>query len=484
MPQVSFAVPGRRALSRRNLWEALPGPARSTVGRAIAALPLPLILGGKFRRTLRFVRRAQWWSAEQMRQYQVGQIRRIAMLAYSRTAFYRRMFNDAGVDPASIRSGEDLRRLPTIDKETLREHLRDMCTGEWPPKSADYVSTGGTGGTPLRFYINGDRSATEYAHLVATWERAGFKLGTPMAVLRGQVVEARRNGMRYRYDPILRHHTYSNFHTSDEALSAYVAHMQTIGPFFLHAYPSSADVLVRYLKRSGDTLPNLLGIIAESEIVYDEQRKRAEETVGRRYFSCYGHSEKLVLAGECEQSSRYHVWPTYGYCELLDEAGRPIAAPGQRGEIVGTGFINTVMPFIRYRTGDHATYVGEGCDACDRRHMLLEDIRGHRTQEVLIARDGSEISWTALNMHDETFENVRQFQLRQERPGEAVLRIVASATFGERDRTRVLESLARKLRGQIEMSLELTDTIRLTERGKAVYVDQRINGLHKHSAAG
>ena len=48
------------------------------------------------------------------------------------------------------------------------------------------------------------------------------------------------------------------------------------------------------------------------------------------------------------------------------------------------------------------------------------DIRGHRIQEVLIAVDGSEISWTSLNMHDDTFLLVRQFQFTQEIPGQAV----------------------------------------------------------------
>ena len=152
-------------------------------------------------------------------------------------------------------------------------------------------------------------------------------------------------------------------------------------------------------------------------MVYPEQREMVEEVFGCRYFSCYGHTEKLVFASECEESTDYHIWPTYGYFELLDENDKPVTTPGVRGEIVATGFINTVMPFIRYRTGDWATYVGNRCDACGRKHTIIRDIRGHRTQEILITANGSEISWTALNMHNDTFLNVQQFQFRQEKPG-------------------------------------------------------------------
>jgi len=233
--------------------------------------------------------------------------------------------------------------------------------------------------------------------------------------------------------------------------------------------------LVRFILRTGVAVPsNICGIIAESEIVYPEQRQMVEKVFGCRLFSCYGHSEKLVLAVGCEKSDNYHVWPTYGYFELLDAEGNLVTTPGQRGEIVGTGFINTVMPFIRYRTGDWATYVGDRCEACGREHTLIRDIRGHRTQEVLIASDGSEISWTAVNMHDDTFLHVRQFQFVQEIPGQAVLRIVPACGFDERDTQRIKLNLGHKLDGRLRISIEQVSAIHLSPRGKAIYVDQRI----------
>ncbi|HET6426989.1 MAG TPA: phenylacetate--CoA ligase family protein, partial [Phycisphaerae bacterium] len=216
------------------------------------------------------------------------------------------------------------------------------------------------------------------------------------------------------------------------------------------------------------------GVLLESEILYPQQKCLLEEIYGVPVFSSYGHSEKLVLAAHCEHSDDYHVWPTYGYFELLDEQGNPVTEPGQRGEIVGTGFINTVMPFIRYRTGDFATYVGDRCEACGREHTLIRDIHGHNIQEVLITAQGSEISWTSMNMHDETFANVRRFQFYQDEPGVAVLRIVPAPEFGERDARRILANLGTKLDGQIRIQIELVESIRSTERGKAIYVDQRI----------
>jgi phenylacetate-CoA ligase len=296
-----------------------------------------------------------------------------------------------------------------------------------------------------------------------------------MAVFRGRVVPENSKGLHHEYDPIFRHHFYSNFHMDDQNMRRYLDHVRSIGPCFLHVYPSSVANLARFLFRSGIEPPqNVLGIIAESENVYPEQRQMVEKVFGRRYFSSYGHTEKLVAAAECEKLTNYHVWPTYGYFELLDENGHPITTPGQRGEIVGTGFINTVVPFIRYRTGDYATYIGESCNECGRAHPIIADIRGHNIQENLVACDGSLIAWSAVNVHDDTFENVLQFQFYQDTPGRALLRIVPTPGFGEKDQQRIRQNLGRKFDNRLEFEICMTDSISLSKSGKAIYVDQQI----------
>ena len=465
----------KKALSKKNLWENAPPLLKSTLGRGLGLFPLPWLLGKSFRENCKFVRDAQWWPAERAREYQLNKLREVLELAYEGTKFYRRMFGSVGFHPRDLKSLDAMNQLPKIDKQVVIENLSDICTKSVKDSDVDFGSTGGTSGTPLHLYMSASRSRVEYAYLTMSWERIGYQLGMPMAVMRGRVVNPERNGFRYEYDPILRHHYYSSFHTSDENMARYLEHIATIGPCLLHVYPSSVAALARFIRRKGTEVPrNIKGIIAESEIVYPEQRRMVEKVFGCRYFSCYGQSEKVVLATACEQNNDYHVWPTYGYFELLDDDGNPAAKPGQRGEIVGTGFINTVMPFIRYRTGDWATYVGERCDACRREHTLIRDIRGHRTQEVLIAADGSEISWTALNMHDDTFMCVRQFQFMQEEPGKAVLHIVPADGFSEDDADRIHRNLGRKLDRQLAFTIELTEAIPLYARGKAIYVDQRI----------
>jgi phenylacetate-CoA ligase len=464
----------KAAFSRKNLWNATPLALKKALAPIIGIVPTSYVLGDSFRQKFRWIRENERQNLEWNRAMQTEELRRICMLAAEKSSFYKEHFRKAGFDPGSLTRPEDIQVLPVISRETVIENLNAMCTRSVDASDIDYTTTGGTSGEPLRFYISSNRHAIEYAYLMAGWERAGYKLGSPMAVLRGRTVPFNKQlGMHYEFDPIFRHHYYSNFHTSSSDFDNYVNHMRSLGSITLHAYPSAAYNLAKFVKMSGRPAPKFTAVLLESENVYPEQRELIEKTFGVRCFSAYGHTEKLVAAVECEHSTDYHVWPTYGYCEVLGEDGQPVG-PGERGEIVGTGFINSVVPFIRYRTGDHTTLISDRCPKCQRNHMVLRDIRGHRVQEFLVLADGSRVGWTALNMHDDTFDRVARIQFLQERPGEAVLRIVGEQGFSAVDEQRILRNLDVKLLGRLKVTIQRVDSIPLSKSGKAIYVDQRI----------
>lgn len=472
----------KKALSKKNLWDWTPPIFKSTLGLGLGFIPTKWWLGKSFRNYMRFAKDAQWWPAERAREYQFKRLREILKLAYERTKYHRKAFDSVGFQPPDFKSLDDMSLLPTIDKSVVVENLVDICARDVKDRDIDYISTGGTSGIPLRFYINTNRSSIEYAYLTVSWERAGYELGMPMAVLRGKIVKSHRNGFYHEYDPILKHHCYSNFHMTDKNMQRYLQHILNIGPCMLHAYPSSAHAFARFMIKTSERSPrNVKGVLLESENVYSDQVSDIERAFKLRTFSLYGHSEKCVLAAQCEHTHNYHIWPTYGYFELLDEEGNPVTTPGQHGEIVGTGFINTVMPFIRYRTGDWATYVGSHCEACGREHPIITDIKGRWPQGELIARDRSVVSMTALNVHDDTLMHVREYQFHQSEPGKAVLWIIPDVPLDEREQQRIVKNMNRRLQNQVVLELEIRTELEKTARGKQPRVIQERTPSLQHS---
>jgi phenylacetate-CoA ligase len=460
--------------SRKELWERTPPRLKTLLGVGLQRLPPKLWFGRRYRDAVRLVCESDAWPAEQARTYALERVREICSRAYLQSAYYRQAWKAIGFEPGDLRSLDDVSRLPTVNADTVRAH-RDEMRCHPNREAAELVSTGGTGGSPLQFHINADRSPVEAAFLFTHWARVGYRPEIPLAVLRGHVVKPDANGLRHLYDPLLRHHYYSNFHMNDASIGSYLEHISGIGDCFLHLYPSSAAVLARFVRRSGFAVPkNVRGILAESEATSESQRQLIEEVFSCRYFSSYGQSEKVVAGAECEHSPLLHISPCYSYFELLDEHGQVLTQPGQRGEIVGTGFINTVTPFIRYRTGDFATLVANRCDTCGRAQPLIDEVRGRREVEFLVAKDRSLVSWTALNMNDDTFDNVLRFRFRQDEPGRAKLLIVPGPSLCGDDERRILRSLESKLDGQIEVEIERCESIALSPAGKTLYVDQRV----------
>lgn len=464
------------AISKKNLWENTPFAVKSILSPIFRTIPPSIWLGRSFRKNIAFVEKSQWWKTEEIQEYQIEMLKKICSLAYYKTRFYKSHFAKVAMTPLDIKSISDFKRLPFIDKLNVLDKINDMCTVAHNSRKVDFTSTGGTSGMPLNFYIGSNRSAIEFPYIVTGWKRAGYKLGQSLAVFRGRVVKESIERIRYEHDPILNYHYYSNFHMSEDSVKAYLNHINNIGPCYLHVYPSSAYALARFITNLDIEVPNnIKGILAESENIYDEQRDEIENVFNARMFSSYGHTEKLVAAVECEYSKNYHVWPTYGYFELVDENGNDVNESGKCGEIVGTGFINEVMPFIRYRTGDYATYVADSCSECKREHIIIRNIRGHRTHEYLVMNDGTKVSWTAMNMHDDTFKNIIRFQFYQEKAGFAKLYVIPSRKLFQYEIDRIKIKLNMKFDQRLDFDIQCVSEIKTSDIGKALYVIQKVS---------
>jgi phenylacetate-CoA ligase len=225
----------------------------------------------------------------------------------------------------------------------------------------------------------------------------------------------------------------------------------------------------RRLKDLGLEPPRFRAVLAASENLYPGQREFIESFFGARLFSWYGHTENVILAGECEVSNDYHIFPEYGVAEVIKEDGSPAHREGEVGELVGTSLDNFAMPLIRYRTDDWAVIGPSGC-ACGRSYKLLKETRGRWHQEMLIGELDNLISVTALNVHSDVFDNVRQLQFYQREKGRVELRIMRKPAYSERDSRRILAALNEKTGDTLEVSLSFPEEIPLMPRGKFRFV--------------
>lgn len=445
---------------------------KNTVGRTYSMLPRRIRYGSLLATASAFLEQSQWWSAEQLEAYQWEQLRALLQHAYTNVAYYRRSWEQAGVSPADIASAADMHKLPLLTKGQVRAHKQDLVATNYRNRLLAF-NTGGSTGQPLEFYWERGRTRSlERAFMWRQWEWAGFEYGQRTAVLRGQLV---REGLAH-YDPIDQHLFLSSFTLSEETAPAYIQALRRFRPVSIQAYPSAITVLANYMKRHNEPpLDGLRVILAGSENLYPSQRALLEEVFRCRVYSWYGHGEASCLAGGCDKTDLYHVYPEYGFTELLDEQGQPLPwEPGVRGEIVVTGFNNWAMPFIRYRTGDIAV-VGPHTCPCGRHYPLWQRIEG-RLQEYIVGGDGRLVPLTAFifGQHYHAFDKTERIQLVQNHPGQVTIRLVVAPDWQPTDERELLHDMRAALGHGWTIDIAYTDSIELTTAGKHRFVVQNI----------
>lgn len=441
---------------------------------ALRRVPVAGLYGRTYRQWRRFLRQSSGWGRREIAAYQAASLRRIVRYAYERVPYYQRIFDKQGLHPNDLRGGEDLQRIPLLSKEAIAKHCADLVSRAYPRIRMERVNTGGTSGRRMTFLRPRENAAMEWAFMTALWERVGYREGDRRIYI-GDILPSSSNGTHWVVDVLKRECRFSPFHLSPRELPVFLDQIGRLGYPFLHGYPSALSFVARHaLDRGIAGLPKVKAVLLGSEPVYPWQREALEEAFGARVFSWYGQSEQVVLAGECEAGSRYHLVPEYGFAEIVHPDGTPAKA-GEQGEIVGTGFYNWAMPLIRYRMDDWGR-IEEGDCACGRPHAFLTDIEAKRDVNVIHSRHGHPISTTSVHLRNGILNNVERFQFLQERAGELVLQVVRGNGYTDGDTRRILASLDKQMGDSLDISIRFVDRLPLSASGKQQILDQRIPG--------
>lgn len=430
-----------------------------------------------FRGMYKFLQKSQYWSRDQLEEYQLQQLNRLLNHAYENVPYYRRVFDERGLKPKDIQDSRDLQKLPYLTKEIIQNNINDLKARNFPEKKFEYVTTGGSTGFPLGFYYEKGVSRTiEMAFMKTQWERVGYRFRDKCVVLRGNVVKSADKGKFWESAMFGRWLILSSYHMTDESLPKYIDRILKFKPKFIQAYPSAITILARFMKENNITsFPTVKALLLGSENLYSWQRELLEEVFQCRVYSWYGHTEMTVLAGECEVNSYYHIFPEYGVVELIDSDSNPVIQDGEMGEIVATGLNNFAMPLIRYRTTDLAIFSNSKCE-CGRNYSLLKGVEG-RLQEFIVAKDGSMIPLgpAIFGIHDAEWAKVKQIQFLQDTPGELEIRVVKAPFYSDTEiESYILKLFKARLEGRCKLNVKFVDHIPLTKSGKYRFLIQRL----------
>ncbi len=207
--------------------------------------------------------------------------------------------------------------------------------------------------------------------------------------------------------------------------------------------------------------------------MHDWQYKFLKDVFKCKVQSQYGLREQAAFGGTCEVTNNYHIFPEYGIVELIDKNGKTVTKESEMGEIVGTGFLTYIFPFIRYRTGDVGIFTKERC-SCGRAHPILKNIEG-RVQDFIVSKKGHLAPLTSVyHLIAFTSKNLKECQLYQEKKGEIIINIVKDKNYTKNDTDNILYNFKKRAGNDFDFKVKFVDSIPRTSRGKFRFLIQKL----------
>ncbi|CUV66436.1 conserved hypothetical protein [Sulfurovum sp. enrichment culture clone C5] len=358
-------------------------------------------------------------------------------------------------------------KIDFIDKDIVMQDVDAFISDDINFNDFIKGTTGGTSGKPLQLIIPKNRHIIELGTVHLYWEQYGYSF-SPRAVLRNHKLKQKS----FYINPISKEVIFDGFNLTDENFKIIYQTMKKYKIKFLQCYPSSGYAYAKYLKNNNLDTSFIKSFFVSSENILDYQ-KDFIKGLGIELFSLYGHSEKLVIGGYCPHHDYYHINPSYGYLELIDENNALINQPGVLGEIVGTTFNNYGMPLVRYRTGDYAEYIDINCE-CGFKGKTLKTIQGRWSGEKVYNKDGTYVTTTALNLHNELYSVIDGIQYIQKEKGQLEIHIVPGHQFNDQHGKEIIEHFQNKMNAGSTIIVQKVKALKKEDNGKFLLLISKI----------
>ncbi len=433
----------------------------------------------------RVLEEREGWDPERLRSWQVERLRDILVHCDRHVPFYRRRFREVGFDPSRFDDPSQLEVVPALTKDDIRAHAHELFAEGLSRRGIKRGNTGGSTGVPTPFFLSREEAAWFEAVVRRCYDWLGIRPGDRIVKIAGltywkdwrlpfiQFVNTYFRNLRSLPAPYL----------SDDLMDSYILTLNQMRAPVLYGYPSAIELLARRMIETGRKVPSVRVVWTSSETLLDHQRALVREAFGIEPFDGYGGAE-TPIAIECRAHQGLHVFQHAKYVEVVDERGRAVP-PGRTGRVLVTQFFNRVWPMVRYDLGDLAEWMPDG-DPCPCGVRLPKFRRIHgRTGDILVTPDGRRVTIANVTLvFGSIHDQVRAYQLYQDRPDAIEVRIVPTRSFTTATETHIERSLRRFLGDEVHLVFRHVDDIELTPAGKRRILVCTLPGVGSRPSAG
>lgn len=388
-----------------------------------------MMYGSSVRARLVEFRRYDRMTLNELTDLQNEKLRKLVRHCYQNVPYYTKLFDSLGLKPDDFQTREDLRKLPILTKQIIRDNYEDLKSTSVPSSRLIKSSTGGSTGTPLQFCKDAKEWSGQKAATLRAWESYGLHLGDKVFSLGGNSIIKKKKRYSYKniYDEvIMRNFKHSSADVTDEGMQKHYESLMKLRPAAIRGYGSSLYIFARYIEKKHLPVCPIKVVLTTGEVLVPEYRRKLENVFKAPVYDEYGAGDGGLRAHECIQRDGLHIEESLCVIEITDKAGN-VLPDGQVGYVTTTDLENYAFPFLRYHVGDMA-YIKPGNCACGRQSRRFGEIMG-RAGRLVYNKQGVPISPTMLPImmypdldyhkleSQVLYNKINKFQIRQDKDG-------------------------------------------------------------------
>lgn len=400
------------------------------------------------------------WSKEEYDNWQNIKLQMLLNHAYNNTVYYNNLFNKINIEPRDIKSRDDLKVIPVLTKNIIRDNFYDII-----PKNINMIhykksSTGGSTGDPLVYYQDNKSWSFCNANNIINWERTGYQYGKKFIALGSTSLFVNKSSS-------LKHKIYyklknkiglNGVNMSDEVCSDYVNLLQKEKINYIYGYASSIYLLAKYvLKKQEDV--NIHACFTTSEVLKDSFRKTIKSAFDCNIVDCYGANDGGISA-----FARKKGFFEVGYnCIVRQEE----AYDNGIGPALLTDLFNYAMPLINYKIGDVIQIEEKNNINYPYNGQIINKVMG-RTSELLTLANGRTLTGPGFTVLFSAIP-VEYYCIEKVDKNSLVCWIMKLPNFTESHEQIILETIQKQAGTGINIEIKETNQPFITKSGKRLY---------------
>ena len=365
--------------------------------------------------------RLQRMPPEKARAEQVRRLRRLFEFARERSPFYHDLYTKAGVMDLTLRTMDDVRRLPVVDKRMMIEcGLDRVLTVDRNSPTLACDMTSGSTGEQFPVYVTPQVNFTSHLRVYSALSRMGYRpyhrlmmIWRYDATKQLDIEKRTLLGSVQKHLGLFRREIVSIFEAPETLIEA-VRHSR---PHLVFATRAVLELMARHLQVRGAVLP-IPFVVSGAETMLPEHRRLFEEVFQARVMNLYGCAEAPTMAFALDDN-HFEVFSNLVYYEY-ENVG--YEGDQRSGDIVITNLLNYAMPIIRYCLRDRGRIISDDDTGAAR---FIGPLLG-REDDVITLANGYRFVFHHSYQMFASFTECRQYRFVQLPDGSMRLWLVPS----------------------------------------------------------